>query len=233
MRLDHSYVDLEVVLANYSSLEKNHHLKHNWERMSDEDLWEELCLCILSSNVHYELAQSALDHLKLTPLLKVDNILDSMNSEEEIAEELRRSIYLPLKKDGTHRKYRFPKRRAKDIVQAAIGLYSEKNGILELLRREENESAMRSELVNLVSGIGLKQASHFLRNVGYSNNLAIIDTHVIEFLKQILGVATKKPTNVNHNLYLAYEELLIELCSLLGLDLSLFDSVIWRYMRGR
>lgn len=45
--------------------------------------------------------------------------------------------------------------------------------------------ALRNFLVNNVSGFGLKEASHFLRNIGLSKNkIAILDRHILKNLKQ-------------------------------------------------
>ena len=232
MRLGYVGEDLDIVLAEYSRLKDVHLYKDNWGVMSDEELWIELCLCMLSSNVPFELARSALDHLRTNRCLDVDHILKSEHPIEMIAHELGKSVFLPVKKDGTRRKYRFPKPRANDIVCAARHLYDHGNGVLSILKSAESEESLRFQLVELVPGIGMKQASHFLRNVGYSKCLAIVDTHIIEFLKRVLGVPIEKRRSVNQSQYLAIESLLVELCGLLGVDLPLFDLAIWQYMRG-
>jgi N-glycosylase/DNA lyase len=47
---------------------------------------------------------------------------------------------------------------------------------------------IREWLVDNVKGLGYKASSHFLRNLGYGDNIAIIDTHIIKFLAEELAV---------------------------------------------
>lgn len=47
-----------------------------------------------------------------------------------------------------------------------------------------NTISLRNQLAKEVNGYGLKEASHFLRNIGLSNNkIAILDRHILRNLK--------------------------------------------------
>jgi len=223
---------LNEVVDEYSKLRTSFNLRKCWTDLSEKELWEELCVCILSSNVPYDLALSAFYHLRENELLDRERIIADSNSPRKISFELSRPIYRPKRKDGTFRKYRFPNVRASDIVKAAFTLYYETDGLSELLKNSSSEKEARGFLVDNVSGVGLKEASHFLRNIGYSESLAIVDTHVVAFLMEI-GELSDKVTTVTPAVYIKLEEILLRLCNSLGLNISVFDMAIWKYMRGK
>jgi len=223
---------LSDVFYEYLKLKNSFDLRKSWVELSEKQLWEELCICILSSNVPYELALSAFYHLRENQFLDVKRIITNSNSTQEISFELSRRIYEPKRRDGTFRKYRFPNVRASDIVKAAVTLYRETNGLSEILKNSRSEKETRRFLADNVSGIGLKEASHFLRNVGYSKSLAIVDTHIVAFLIEI-GELSDRVTTVTPAVYVKLEKILMNLCKNLGLNMSVFDMAIWKYMKGK
>ena len=224
---------LTQVVQEYSKLVDAFRFRKRWNEMLEEELWEELCLCILSSNVPYELALSAFEHLRSSQFLKTERIIGRSDAAQDIAIELSRQIYLPRRRDGSFRKYRFPNIRATNIVKAARTLYEEGPGLSWILTNCTSEHEARDLLVENICGIGLKEASHFLRDIGYSNSLAIIDSHVIAFLAELGVIPTNKSNGVTPVLYTKLERVLQNLCADLGVNLSIFDMAIWRYMRGR
>ena len=137
----------------------------------------------------------------------------------------------PRKKDGGLRKYRYPQKRSEEIINAAQILYAN-SSIKKILNNSTSDIAVRNFLVNKIPGIGIKESSHFLRNIGYSNSLAIIDVHVLNFLKQYNYV---DPIEVQTLTKLKYEKLEIILQNLAEfhkLDLNILDLAIWHYMRN-
>lgn len=222
---------LEDVLSKYEELKESCQFKEKWTQMNDAELWEEICLCILSSNVPYELAQSSFLHLRDKGFLDVNRIIETPKMLEAIAEELAKGIYHPRKKDGALRKYRFPNTKARDIVDSAHSIQKKNISLEEMLKSNPGEKSLRKTLSNDFKGLGLKQASHFLRNIGFSRKLAIIDTHVISFLNMLNGATGVEPSMVTPTIYLKLETSFLELCELLELDPAVFDYAIWNYMR--
>jgi len=49
---------------------------------------------------------------------------------------------------------------------------------------KNNPEATREFLVKEVKGVGYKESSHYLRNIGY-RNLAILDRHILNNLKNL------------------------------------------------
>lgn len=200
--------------------------------MSEKEIWNELCLCILASNVQYELAKSSLKYLIESNLLNIHWILNNVNAKVILSNELKKPIFLPKKKDGNLRKYRFPTIRSKNIVDAAFILYSREKTIIYLIKQFKKGHELRNNLAQNVPGLGFKESSHFLRNIGYSCDLAIIDVHIISFLK-ILKLLPQKKFVVTPKLYLDIETFMVYISQEYCLNLSILDNAIWHYMRSR
>ncbi len=77
----------------------------------------------------------------------------------------------------------------------------------------------RDTLVKLIPGVGLKAASHFMRNLGYEN-FSIIDTHILKFLDK------KPPKNRNEYLNLEFEFTIIS--NVYNLSPGVADAYIWK-----
>ena len=220
----------QQVLDNYYFLYKRFSAKKKWRFMNEKKLWMELCLCILSSNIQYELAQSALSHLNKKNLIDPYWIIEKQNSLKIIAFELSKPIYHPAKKDGSLRKYRFPNVRARDLVKSAYFLYSDGRYIKTLLTKSNSIEQIRSFLVENISGLGLKESSHFLRNIGFDSSLAIIDVHIVSFLKD-LKIISKNNKPITPKYYFELEKKMQELAEFYGLNLGVLDNAIWYYMK--
>jgi len=232
MRADSNQI-LVHVLREYERVAEDFNRCQEWNDMTEDELWHALCLCILSSNVPYESAQSALSHLVKKGYLQLRWIVQTRNSERLMAKELAKPLYLPRKRDGSYRKYRFPNIRSRNIVQAARIVFSEKPWLSKLLAYRKPEAVVRDILVSNIPGIGLKEASHFLRDIGYSSNLAIIDSHVVSFLEDICAISPEEDRMISRNIYLELESVLQKLCKEHNVNLSVFDMAVWRYMRKR
>jgi len=221
----------EKIFDYYQKIETESKNWKTWRTLSEQDLWDNLFFCILSSNVTYELAHSAFSHLASVGYCDVSWIISNNNSKQDIYQELSKSQFLPMKKDGGYRKYRFPECRANNIVTTVWNINETDNTLKEILSSQREEVLLRNYLCNNVSGFGLKQATHFLRNIGYSKNLAIIDTHIIKFLNLVLSPKLNFASNVNRKRYIEYEIIFRSICKNLKLNLSLFDVAVWEYMR--
>jgi N-glycosylase/DNA lyase len=108
--------------------------------------------------------------------------------------------------------YRFPNVRAKYIVQA----------------RDQELVMDRAWLVKNIKGLGLKEASHFLRNTG-SINHAIIDFHIIDLLERH-GIKPKTMTKKN---YLEIEHLLKGISEKCNTNLAELDLCLWYLETGK
>ncbi len=116
--------------------------------------------------------------------------------------------------------YRYPNIRARYIVEAR------KHDLMKILKTKNP----RKTLVENVKGIGCKEASHFLRNIGYEN-FAILDFHILDILARH-GLI--KPVKVlSKKKYIKIEEKLKKIACKLNLTLAELDLYLWYLETGR
>ncbi|MES0094266.1 hypothetical protein [Mesorhizobium sp. M0030] len=90
-----------------------------------------------------------------------------------------------------------------------------------------NEALMRERLVEHFPGLGYKQASMLLRDLGLAENLAIIDTHVVKFSGIFIEMPMYKGTSQS---YLKCEAALQQFASAYGISVASLDRAIWASM---
>jgi len=81
-----------------------------------------------------------------------------------------------------------------------------------------------------VRGIGYKEASHFLRNVGY-RGYAILDKHLLGRLAEFGVIESPKPPSTKMK-YLAVEEKLKLFAESVGIDFDELDLLLWYTKTG-
>ena len=171
---------------------------------SPEQIFQELCFCLLTANCQ---SQSCI----------------------HIQEKMRKDfLVLPEKKLAKKLRtlgYRFPNTRAQYII-AAQKKYPL---VLKQLETRSGEE-LRSYLVKEIKGLGYKEASHFLRNIGFKN-YAIVDFHIIDIL--VKNAIIEKPKTLTKNQYLFIENVLRDLARNLNLSLAELDLYLWFIETGK
>jgi N-glycosylase/DNA lyase len=76
----------------------------------------------------------------------------------------------------------------------------------------------------------MKEASHFLRNVGYLD-LAIIDKHILSHMLE-QGIIEERPETVTRKKYLEYEAILTKVAARLSMPLGMMDLYLWAKKSG-
>jgi len=192
----------------------------SWRKMSENELFSEISSCIIGSRITFEKAKNISDALAEENLLCVD-VLAEMQSQS------RRKIHAVLKRE----KCLYARAKATYIVKTAENLYLEaKTSIKTILKKSENQYEARGKLTELCLGIGLKQASLFLRNIHYADELAILDTHVLSYM-QLVGLEAKKEKALTSKRYLDYENKLREYSQKFNTSIAMLDVSIWVVMR--
>jgi N-glycosylase/DNA lyase len=95
---------------------------------------------------------------------------------------------------------------------------------------KQDGKEMRIWLVDTVKGIGMKEASHFLRNIGYTD-VAIIDFHILDLLEKHHMV--EKPKAITPKTYEEIENILENLAKKANLNLSELDLYLWYIETGK
>ena len=124
------------------------------------------------------------------------------------------------------KKTRFHNTKTKRIIEA----FDNWQNIRQFLGNN-NVRELRNWLAENVKGIGLKEASHFLRNIGKSNNqVAILDRHILKNLKEIKIIKDEKIKNKKD--YFEKEKKFIEFSEKIGIPLDELDLLFWSKENG-
>ena len=81
-----------------------------------------------------------------------------------------------------------------------------------------------------IKGLGYKEASHYLRNIGFKG-YAILDKHVLNCLAELKIIDEPKPPNTRSR-YLTVEDKLRKLTDATGIDFDELDLVLWSMKTG-
>ncbi len=165
----------------------------------DADIFSEACFCILTAN------SSAVLGIKIQKEVGIEGF-HNLPLEE---------LYQIIKKMG----HRFAYQRAERIVKLR-----EKEQFLLEIAKEQNGKEAREKLVKEIHGYGYKEASHFLRNIGF-DDVAIIDRHISRFLFE-KGLVKPRKT-ITKKVYLECEEALEKIAQNFGLTLAELDLYIF------
>jgi N-glycosylase/DNA lyase len=89
---------------------------------------------------------------------------------------------------------------------------------------------VRAWLVDHVKGLGWKEASHFLRNVGY-RGLAILDRHILKNLRHH-RVISVLPGALTASRYMAIEEKFRRFAGEIDIPMDELDLLFWSRETG-
>lgn len=196
----------------YKSIEKDIKLrldefKKIWENGDNKDIFCELAFCILTPQSKARNAWSAITTLRENKLLFV-------GEEEQLIPYLNT--------------VRFNKTKAKNLVLLREQM-KDKNGDLitkDFFNKFEDVFIAREWLVKNIRGISYKEASHFLRNIGFGERFAILDRHILKNLIK-LGVIDSLPKSLTPKLYKEIENKLSIFCDEVNIPMGEMDLLLW------
>ena len=182
-----------------------------WKTGSDERLWEEMVFCFFTGGCSAKMGLRSIDAVR--PLL--------LNGTHD---ELMNALV------GRHR---YPRARSGYIVASREFLLEHCN--LELrskLQSFDDHLERRDWLVKekRIKGLGYKEASHFLRNIGLKG-YAILDKHILRSLAELEIISDPKPPNTRSR-YLTVENSLKKLAERTEIDFDELDLVLWSLKTG-
>ncbi|MFW5746916.1 MAG: N-glycosylase/DNA lyase [Nanoarchaeota archaeon] len=175
----------------------------------DRVWFSELCFCILTANSKAETA------------LRIEKELGTRGFCQSCFDDVKNCII-------SH-KHRFHNNKASYIVGARKHLHLKRT--LVPIINSEGERAGRRWLVDHIKGIGYKEASHFLRNVGYKN-VAILDRHILRMLAEH-GFMQEVPQALTPKRYLQVEAIFSGIAQDLSMSLAELDLRIWYLKTGK
>lgn len=177
-----------------------------YENGRDEDLFRELAFCILTPQSRARVCDAAIRSMS-------DLIFHG--TEMEIRVGLR----------GV----RFANNKARYMVEARnffAGLGGMRKTIDSVPRAK-----LRDWLAENVMGLGMKEAGHFIRNIGLGKNIAILDVHILHNLLRY-GVIDKIPESMSKRRYLEIEEKMRQFSGKVGIPMDELDLLFWSHETG-
>ena len=180
-----------------------------WE-MSDKKIFAELCFCICTPQSKAVYCDAAVKKLEESGKLFT-------GEEADIREGLTR--------------VRFPNNKARYIKEARNVFF--KSGRIEIKKMVDPEdiSYTREFFVKNVKGIGYKEASHFLRNIGHGADIAILDVHIIRNMIRF-GLLKEKPSTISRSVYMEMEEKLRKFSIETKIPMDEMDLLFWSMETG-
>ncbi len=182
-----------------------------WQTGTDLRLWEEMVFCFFTGGCSAKMGLNSIEAVR--PIL-------ISGTREELTNALL----------GKHR---YPNARAGYIVASREFLVEHcQMKLREKLNSFENELERRDWFVKekRVKGLGYKEASHYLRNIGFKG-YAILDKHVLRSMAELKIIDDPKPPNTRSR-YLSYEQHLKQFADQLKIDFDEMDLVLWSMKTG-
>ena len=96
----------------------------------------------------------------------------------------------------------------------------------KILSEKGDTLQKREWIYKNIKGMGLKEANHVLRNLGFGENIAILDRHILRNLAW-LNVIDEMPKSITEKKYYEIEEKMREYSKYSGIRMDELDLVLW------
>jgi N-glycosylase/DNA lyase len=181
-------------------------LKEFKRPLKDEEIFEELAFCLLTPQSKAKICWEAIKRLS-------DNKILLNGSKEEIKKHL----------NGV----RFKNKKAEFIIEARKFFTRDgKIKIKDIISSFDSPCELRKFLVKNIKGMGYKEASHFLRNIGLGDELAILDRHILKNMKNY-GVINEIPKSITSGKYEKLEEKFKVFSKKCSIPVAHLDLLLW------
>lgn len=175
------------------------------DKNSNKELFKELCFCILTANF---------------------NAKRTIEIQNQIGNKFLTLTESQLAKSLKQLGHRFPNTRANYISISRKHYPS----LTKILKSYNDEIELREWFVKNIKGLGYKESSHFLRNIGYKN-LAILDFHIIDILERFNLIT--RPKTITKTKYLEIEQILQTISNKLNISQAELDLYLWYLETGK
>lgn len=200
----------------------------DWHLLTEEELLHEACVCMFSSQMVFEVAEAAAGLIKERGLLSETRVDDY---EQRLVLTLAEP--LTVNQGGRIRKVRprFRNRLASLLATTMSSMHQQSQSLHGTLFSAGSAREARETLVKLVWGFGPKQASLFLRRVGFSAELAVLDTHILDYLRVTRGIDPKPSALSQLSGYERIEAEFQRVAAEFGHPVGCVDLAMWVTMR--
>ncbi len=183
-----------------------------WQKGTRENLFTELVFCILTPMANARFCWGAVENMVGTGMLWSGDAM-------RIALEIKGA--------------RFINRKSNYIVEAREMFMGEgRIPLRSIIKRAGDGQRAREWLVANVKGLGYKEGSHFLRNIGFDTSLAILDRHILKNMAA-LGLIGEMPESLSKNRYMEMERALKVFSRDVEIPISQLDLLLWYKETGQ
>ena len=187
--------------------------RHVWQTADDHRLWEEMVYCIFTAGASARMGLKSVEALR--PLLATGE---------------QREMTQALVNAGAHR---FPNARPAYVIVTREYLRETCSMRLrDRLRAFRDPFARRDWLARdpQIKGLGYKEASHYLRNIGFKG-YGILDKHIVRCLHELNIIDSPKPPTTRGR-YLETEQKMREFAAQAKIDFDELDLLLWSIKTG-
>ena len=175
------------------------------EKNDQRELFAEFSFCLLTPQSKAKICWKAIENLFETGILFMGSAKDIENLLTGVRFKYKKSTY---------------------ITEARKNYFKNGNFFVLDRIRSLNPVDARDWLVKNIKGMGMKEASHFLRNIGIGENLAILDRHILKNLK-MAGVINEIPGNLSRRKYMEIEKKMRKFSGEINIPFPHLDLLFW------
>jgi len=198
------------IIDTYHQIIKDIHkrifeFKTVWNEANEKRLFQELAFCLLTPQSKAENAWKTI--IKLTENKKLfEANISSISNDLNLV--------------------RFKNNKASYLVEARERFFNNSKGIREILSKFTSVYEKRKWLNINIKGYGLKESSHFLRNIGFVEDIAILDRHILRNLKRF-NVISEIPKSIPEKKYFQIENQMKNFSNKISIPLGHLDFIFW------
>jgi len=204
------YLLKEYGVKKYKIKQRLEDFKSVWNQPGKK-IFSELCFCICTPQSNAVYCDKAVSSLEKSGDLYTGDIA-----------KIRKGL----------RAVRFPNNKSRYIFEAR-GLFTGK-GAIRIKKKIDTKDIHKTRLwlAKNVKGLGLKEASHFLRNIGFGKDLAILDVHILKNMVNY-KVIDELPGNISRAKYLLLEDRLRKFSRKINIPMDELDLLFWSSATGK
>ena len=176
----------------------------DFSKISKEEYFYEACFCILTPQSSAKQAWKCILALKENDFFNKD-----VNPVNYLSDKIR-----------------FHNNKSKYLLE----LKGKWNVIMKKLDEIKDSYKLRNWLLENVKGFGLKECSHYLRNIGH-HNLAILDRHILKNLHKH-NVINELPKTLTKKRYFEIENKFKDFSSKIDIPMDELDLLFWSLETG-
>lgn len=191
--------------------------KRLWREAPEEELFAEICFCILTPSSSALAADRAVQRLRASGLLYRGGAEDLVAHLNEVQYGVNKARYIAEAREKFRRDGRW-------TIREQLGRFQDPFALRDWLAGPEG-----------VKGLGMKEAGHAARNLGlagHGNDIAILDRHILRRLREY-GVIEEVPAALGRRRYLDIEDKFRAFALAVGIPMGHLDLLWWSDATGR